>query len=191
MAYPSAETVTSIVERPAAARELDIEDVKIVRAGAKSQVTVLVDGETAPDLDTLEALTEEISAALDAAEASGKAEFGSQPYRLEVSTPGVDHPLTRPRHWRRNQGRLARVEVAGEDFTLARIGALSDDETRVILIPTVARGTKKGQGKKAPEPTAIAVPLEKLNQAVVEVEFTPAPETEAHLAGLDFDAAVD
>ncbi len=38
--------------------------------------------------------------------------MGERPYTLEVSSPGVDRPLTAERHWRRAQGRLVRVPLA-------------------------------------------------------------------------------
>ena len=40
--------------------------------------------------------------------------LGDVPYTLEVSSPGVDRPLTEPRHWRRAAGRLVKVKVTGE-----------------------------------------------------------------------------
>jgi ribosome maturation factor RimP len=39
--------------------------------------------------------------------------MGEAPYTLEVSSPGVDRPLTQPRYWRRAVGRLVRVPLAG------------------------------------------------------------------------------
>ena len=39
--------------------------------------------------------------------------MGEQPYTLEVTSPGVDRPLTLPRHWRRNTGRLVAVDAGG------------------------------------------------------------------------------
>ena len=43
----------------------------------------------------------------------GTGAMGEAPYTLEVSSPGVDRPLTDPRHWRRAVGRLVRVPPAG------------------------------------------------------------------------------
>lgn len=78
-------------------------------------------------------LSHYISEALDGADNG----FGSGPYTLEVTSPGVDRPLTSARHWRRAVGRLvqftgggkvteARVEsVEGEQVTLERDGGRS------------------------------------------------------------------
>ncbi|APT90571.1 hypothetical protein CSPHI_05445 [Corynebacterium sphenisci DSM 44792] len=187
MAIPSPHVIREIITGAVAGRGLDVEDVRVVRAGAKSQVTVLVDGDTPPDLDALERVTAEVSAALDAAEAAGRAEFGAQPYTLEVSTPGVDHPLTEPRHWRRNRGRLVRLPG---DAGLARIGALDPDGARVVLVDAAAPGGRGRGGRAGGSGPGLRVAgLGAVAGAVVEVEFGPAPRPEAELAGLDFTAA--
>ena len=63
-----------------------------------------------------------VSAALDAAEEAGDAVVPGE-YVLEVSSPGVDRPLTEPRHWRRNVGRLVAVTVTGEGQVTGRVVA--------------------------------------------------------------------
>jgi ribosome maturation factor RimP len=53
--------------------------------------------------------------------------LGDVPYTLEVSSPGVDRPLTEPRHWRRARGRLVRVKVAREGPVEGRLLAADAD----------------------------------------------------------------
>ncbi|XKH54715.1 ribosome assembly cofactor RimP [Citricoccus nitrophenolicus] len=72
------------------------------------------DGTAGLDLDEVAEVAQAISTALDAA-GSDLPELGAEPYQLEVSSPGVDRPLTEPRHWRRNVGRLVSVEVLPDD----------------------------------------------------------------------------
>lgn len=193
MSFPNADAVADVLGPVVAAHHLDIEDVQVTRAGAKSRVTVLVDGDDAPDLDRIEVVSEDCSAALDSAEASGMLDFGPG-YTLEVSTPGVGHPLTAPRHFRRARGHLARITVAGQTPEFARIGALDDAEGQVVLITgpsaKAATGAVKKGARLNQRATARAVPLDSVASAVVEVEFTAAPETELALADEDFDAAV-
>jgi ribosome maturation factor RimP len=69
---------------------------------------VVVDADGGVDLDKIALISREASARLDDTGAMGEA-----PYTLEVSSPGVDRPLTQPRHWRRAVGRLVRVPVSG------------------------------------------------------------------------------
>src|SRR5439155_892857 len=69
---------------------------------------VVVDADGGVDLDNIALVSREASARLDDTGAMGEA-----PYTLEVSSPGVDRPLTQPRHWRRAVGRLVRVPASG------------------------------------------------------------------------------
>jgi ribosome maturation factor RimP len=41
--------------------------------------------------------------------------MGETPYTLEVSSPGIDRPLTEPRHWRRALGRIVSVSLTATD----------------------------------------------------------------------------
>lgn len=172
MAFPSPEALRERIEPVAAARGMDVEDVRTTKAGAKSQVVVALDSDTHPTLDELEEVSQELSALFDAAEDSGELNFGAG-YTLEVTTPGITAPLTAPRHWRRNRGRLAKV---GDE--LLRIGALDEDAEQIVLI---------SRGKKAPSATVRRV--SELAPAVVEVEFSQPPAAEVELANLSFEEA--
>ena len=113
--------VRAVIEPVVAAAGYDLEDVNLSRAGRRHVVRVLVDADGGITLDDVALVSREISAALDAAdEADGEVLAGE--YQLEVGSPGVDRPLTQPRHWRRNVGRLVaangmtgRVLSAGDD----------------------------------------------------------------------------
>lgn len=86
----------------------DLEEVGLSRAGRRHVVRVLVDADGGISLDDVAVVSREISAALDAAEEGGDEVLPGE-YQLEVGSPGVDRPLTQPRHWRRNITRLVAV----------------------------------------------------------------------------------
>ncbi|HEY6275752.1 MAG TPA: ribosome maturation factor RimP [Streptosporangiaceae bacterium] len=89
----------------------DLESIRISAAGRRRLLRVYVDADGGLGLDKMALISRELSARLDATGAMGEA-----PYTLEVSSPGVDRPLTQPRHWRRAAGRLVQVPVtAGDD----------------------------------------------------------------------------
>ncbi|MEU6022073.1 ribosome maturation factor RimP [Micromonospora sp. NPDC047134] len=90
----------------------DLEDLSVSRAGRRHVVRVIVDADGGINLDAVAEISRAVSAALDAAEETG-GDIVAGEYQLEVSSPGVDRPLTLPRHWRRNIGRLVRVTVRG------------------------------------------------------------------------------
>jgi ribosome maturation factor RimP len=102
--------VTSVIEPVLHAMDVDLEGVKIASAGRRRVLRVIVDADGGVSLDDIAEISREISARLDAKNAMGDA-----PYTLEVSSPGVDRPLTQPRHWRRAIGRLVLVQVADDN----------------------------------------------------------------------------
>ncbi len=91
----------------------DLEDLSVTSAGRRSLVRVVVDSDGGVDLDAIADVSRAVSEALDADAPGGPAFAG--PYVLEVTSPGVDRPLTDQRHWRRAVGRLVQVNVGGPD----------------------------------------------------------------------------
>lgn len=122
----AAKTREHLVEtlRPVvAALGYDLEDITVTSAGRRSLVRVTVDADGGIDLDAVADVSRLVSEAMDAQEPGGPAFAG--PYVLEVSSPGVDRPLTEPRHWRRSVDRL--VQVAVQDRTVTgRVRSVSD-----------------------------------------------------------------
>ncbi|QHC02525.1 ribosome maturation factor RimP [Epidermidibacterium keratini] len=102
--------LTSLLEPVVADSGFDLEGLHVSQAGRRSLVRVVVDSDNGVSLDDIAVLSKSISAQLD----EGDDGFGSSPYTLEVTSPGVDRPLTTPRHWRRARGRLVRFERDGK-----------------------------------------------------------------------------
>jgi ribosome maturation factor RimP len=120
----------AVIEPVVTAAGLDLEQIAVSRAGPGHVVRITVDGEDL-GLEVLAEISHDISVALDAADkarggrspmlASGTDQHvTAYPYTLEVSSPGVDRPLTLPRHWLRNIGRLVKVN-AGQRTVTARV----------------------------------------------------------------------
>jgi ribosome maturation factor RimP len=104
--------LSGLIEPVVTAAGMDLESVRVSTAGKRKLLRIIVDADHGVSLDETAEVSREISALLDAGNALGEA-----PYTLEVSSPGVDRPLTEPRHWRRARGRLVRVKVTGEGPT--------------------------------------------------------------------------
>jgi len=128
--------LTALLTGPIEALGLDLEAVDLSRAGKRSVLRVAVDKDGGVDLDDIAAATGEVSRALDDSEA-----MGAKPYTLEVSSPGVDRPLTHPRHWRRNTGRLVKASLADGGEVSGRIVATDDEGAEVDAGGTVRRVT--------------------------------------------------
>src|SRR5579863_4909586 len=114
--------LAELIEPVTAAAGLDLESVRMSVAGKRRLLRIVVDGDHGVSLDDAADVSREISAMLDQANA-----LGEVPYTLEVSSPGVDRPLTEPRHWRRGVGRLVKVKVAGEGTVEGRVLAADAD----------------------------------------------------------------
>jgi ribosome maturation factor RimP len=104
MASLSQTRLRELVEPAVIEAGYDLEEVTVSKAGRRSVVRVVVDIDGGVDLDAVADVSKSVSAALDEADP-----LGEQPYVLEVTSPGVDRPLTEPRHWRRNVGRKVRA----------------------------------------------------------------------------------
>jgi ribosome maturation factor RimP len=100
--------VRAVIEPVITGAGYDLEELRLSRAGRRHLLRVLVDADGGIGLDDIAVVSREISQALDAAEET-EGEVLAGEYQLEVSSPGVDRPLTLPRHWRRNVGRLVAV----------------------------------------------------------------------------------
>ena len=108
--------IAALVEPVVTAAGYDLEDLVVVSAGRRSLVKVVVDAEGGISLDDIAEVSRTVSVALDEADDDGGL-VGRTPYTLEVTSRGVDRPLTLPRHWSRNVGRLVKVQVKGEPVT--------------------------------------------------------------------------
>jgi ribosome maturation factor RimP len=108
-ALPDADRLSRLLEPVVHALGMDLESIRVTGAGRRRLLRVIVDADGGVSLDTIALASREMSARLD-----GATEMGDLPYTLEVSSPGVDRPLTQPRHWRRAIGRLVVVPLTGE-----------------------------------------------------------------------------
>jgi ribosome maturation factor RimP len=141
---------------------LELEEIDVMPAGKRRLLRVVVDGDgpegRGPLLDDNAEATRAISAFLDTSDV-----VGSAAYTLEVSSRGVTRPLTAPRHWRRNRGRLVKVDLTDGSSVTGRIGD-SDEEAVELGVDETVR------------PIAYA----DVAKAIVQVEFN---RTTADAAG--------
>ncbi len=161
---PATNRLTGWIEPVVSAAGYDLEELVVTPAGRRSVVRVVVDRDQGVTLDDIAEVSRAVSAVLD----DNDGDLGRAPYVLEVTSPGVDRPLTEPRHWRRNIGRLVTVPVgpvgAAEQVT-ARVTAVQDDG--VIL--AVEGGGKPGAKKRPPTPRSVG--WAELGAGRVQVEF--------------------
>lgn len=114
--------IADVIGPVIAAAGMDLESVRVSAAGRRRLLRVVVDSDRGVSLDDAATISRKLSAALDAAPV-----MGDFPYTLEVSSPGVDRPLTDPRHWRRAAGRLVQVTAADAGPISGRVFAADAD----------------------------------------------------------------
>lgn len=130
-----------------------LEDVNLVNPGQHRIVTVIVDGESALNLDQVTVASKLVSELLD--EASF---MGETPFTLEVTSPGIDRPLTLPRHFAKNVDRLLKVTKTDGIVITGRI--LSNTEDEVTLTVNEKKDVKE-----------VTIALADIKRATVEIEF--------------------
>jgi ribosome maturation factor RimP len=108
--------LAGVLTAPLSAVGLDVEAIELTPAGRRRLLRVAVDKDGGVTMDDIADATKQVSQLLDDADV-----MGEQPYTLEVTSPGTDRPLTLPRHWRRNQGRLVKVTRRDGDTVTGRI----------------------------------------------------------------------
>jgi ribosome maturation factor RimP len=129
-----------------------LEEVTLTTAGNRRLVICIVDGEKSLNMDEVTLISREISNLLEEAPF-----MGETPFTLEVTSPGVDRPLTLPRHWRKNVTRLVRITQTNGEVVTGRI--TSSDENAVTLAI---------EGKVSKE---VVVVFADVKKAIVEIEF--------------------
>ena len=148
--------VLAVLEPVVSGAGFDLEDLTVSAAGKRSVVRVLVDKDGGITLDDVADVSRLVSEALDAADEQDPTLLGTS-YVLEVSSPGVDRPLTEPRHWRRNVGRLVTASLRDGTSADGRITAVGDDgvtldEQRLLPWDALARGAVQVEFNRKDEP---------------------------------------
>ncbi len=161
----SLDALRDLLAAPLADSGVDLEDVEIAKAGRRHVVRVIVDTDGGVDLDTVADVSRTVSDLLDTPAA---ATLVPGPFTLEVTSPGVDRPLTSPRHWRRAKARLVAVTLSDGSTVTGRITG-SDDTAATLDVDGAAR----------------TVPYADITRAVVQVEFGKLPVVDE--AGVEDD----
>jgi ribosome maturation factor RimP len=147
------EKITELVQPVVESAGFFLEDVHVLSPGNHRIITCIVDGQTPLNLDQVTSVSRNISELLDTAEFMGETAF-----TLEVTSPGVDRPLTLARHWQKNINRLVRAVHLDGSVTAGRI--TSAESTHAILVEDI-----KGKSKEH------TVEFADVKRATVEIEF--------------------
>jgi ribosome maturation factor RimP len=84
-------------------------------------LTVIVDGDTHLSLDQVTSATKAIGEIVERIQ-----RLGETPFTLEVTSPGLDRPLTKVRHWQKNINRLVKVVLQDGSEIKGRINEVNE-----------------------------------------------------------------
>ena len=163
---PSHTQVIELLGEEFARAGYEIEDVVIDARARPPRITVVADGDIALDLDTIATLSRSASTLLDGLDGPNAI---ADRYVLEVSSPGVERPLTSEKHFRRARGRKVELVLSDGSHLTGRVG-----ETRGDAIALVVRDGRDWAVRQ--------IPLVEIMKAVVQVEFSPPAQAELELA---------
>ncbi|GAA1925064.1 ribosome maturation factor RimP [Nocardioides lentus] len=141
--------IRAVVTDPVAALGLDLEAVELSAAGKRSVLRVAIDKDGGITMDDVADATREVSRVLDESDV-----MGERAYTLEVTSRGVDRPLTEPRHWRRNRDRLVAVTPHEGEKLTGRITEAGESSATLDV-----------------DGTSREVAYDQVARAVVQVEF--------------------
>ncbi|MDH6193397.1 ribosome maturation factor RimP [Mycobacterium frederiksbergense] len=161
---PSQAQVIELLDGEFARAGFEIDDVVVDGSARPPRITVVADGDEGLDLDSIAALSRTASELLD------QLTPGDTPYVLEVTSRGVDRPLTEAKHFRRARGRKAELTLTDGSVFVGRLG--ETDGTVVKVVVPVGRDL-----------TVREVALADIDKAVVQVEFSPPSRRELELTG--------
>jgi ribosome maturation factor RimP len=169
------EQVQPVVAAALTPLQLLAEEVTVTAAGRRSVLRVAVDRDIAamdlPDdsspvepltLDEVAEATKAVSVALDDSDA-----MGERAYVLEVTSPGIDRPLTLPRHFRRNTGRKVAVMTRAGTSVTGRIRAATPQTLHLVV-----------EAERGADTSVQLIPMADIAKAAVQVEFTHAAQEE-------------
>jgi ribosome maturation factor RimP len=169
---PSQTQVIELLGEEFARAGYEIEDVVIDARARPPRISVVADGDAALDLDTIATLSRSASVLLDGLDGI------RDHYVLEVSSPGVDRPLTGAKHFRRARGRKVELALSDGSQLTGRVGEMRDD--------TIALVVREGRDWAVRQ-----IPLAEIVKAVVQVEFSQPAQAELELATGAFRGRAD
>jgi ribosome maturation factor RimP len=161
--------VIEILDGEFARAGYEIEDVVIDTAARPPRITVVADGDDGLDLDSISALSRLASELLDRIDSAPRPGVA---YVLEVTSPGVDRPLTTEKHYRRARGRKVELTLSDGSQLTGRLGEIRDGTVRLV----VREGGRASFSVRE-------LPVNAISNAVVQVEFSPPSQRELELAG--------
>jgi ribosome maturation factor RimP len=151
------QTVLELVEKHLPDESHFIVEVKLEEKAGKQRLLILIDADQGVTIDTCAKVSRRVSEDLEALDLVDEA------YILEVSSPGLDYPLSTLRQYQKNLGRDLKVTLSSGTDLQGNLKELGETFLKMTV-------KKKEKGKKATE-EEVLVPFEDVKKAIVQVSF--------------------
>ena len=102
--------------------------------GLPKKMLIIMDGDKGVTIDDCASVSRQLSAILD------ETNWVDDQYLLEVSTPGLDHPLKLKRQFKKNVGRSLKVHLQNKTILQGKLTAA--DEDKITIDEEVKEGKK-------------------------------------------------
>ena len=157
------ENIVKLVEpiASAAAEPLGLKVLRMIVRGSEQTpvIEIIIDGEKPVMLEDCAVVSRQVNETLE----DSKIVKGN--FRLDVMSPGVDDPLTELYQYKRNIGRLIKIQTKEDHQDKTLLGRLTSVDGENITIETTSRNGQKKEKE--------TIDLESIKTAVVQVEFNP------------------
>jgi len=146
------DTITDLIAPVVNAAGVELDDIELLKMKGKILLRVYIDKEGGITVGDCELVSREVEAMLDVEDPIPYS------YVLEVSSPGLDRPLKKPKDFKRFSGKKIRLvtrdPVEKENFFVGEIEIATDDNVVLLL----------------PKDRKITIPYDNISRASLEVE---------------------
>jgi ribosome maturation factor RimP len=143
-------------------------DIQVAgRQGGTLKVTVLLDSDAGITIDECARISRQLGNEMDELNYFGE----DVPFNLEVSSPGVDFPLSQPRQFQKNVGRTLKVDTTTGPTLVGTLVEVSDTGIVLDVPPLKISKTKRKTLTELPPEGIQPIPFEGIRKATVEIVF--------------------
>ena len=135
----------------------------IISSRSGSRVLVILDGDKGVTIEVCTRVSRALAKMLD------ESEIIDENYTLEVTTPGLDHPLKLKRQYYKNVGRGFKVHTKNKELVEGKLAEVNDQ--KIVLQQEIKEGNLPGGRHGKMELKSIEVPFKDIEKAFVMVSF--------------------
>ncbi len=135
-----------------------IVDLKVTQTKTRTNITILLDSDTGIMIEDCASISRRLAHQIE------EQDLIKDAFNLEVSSPGVDFPLTLVRQYAKNIGRTLKIELKDKTEKIGVLEALTDSGISLME-------ERKKKPKKDEVIEAIMIPFEEISVAKVQISF--------------------